>query len=203
MRWWLVARVCALLACAAAHLVPGDAWAQAQQVGIASNLRVVAMQTPPGARAFELMRLAPIFRGALLATSPRGALEVTFADGSKLAMGGASTVVVDVYVYSGPGGANQQAIRYTKGIFRFVSGTIPKDKVQLQTPTVTIGIRGTVVRTLVEEDGTTTVSVDDGTVTVTSTQTGQSVTLNGGEKVTIKPAGDFGQVQLGRVEGCN
>lgn len=177
--------------------------AQAQQVGRATSVRVVAMQTPPGNRAFEVMRYAPVVRGALLSTSPRGALEVTFADGSRVAMGGASSVVVDAYVYSGPGGAGQQAVRYTKGLFRFVSGRIPKDRVRLETPTATIGIRGTTVRTNVDDDGTTTVGVDDGTVVVTSKQTGQSVTLNAGEKVTIKPAGTFGQVQLGKLEGCN
>lgn len=177
--------------------------AVAQQVGQASNVRIVAMQTPPGNRAFEVMRYAPIFRGALLSTSPRGALEVTFSDGSRLALGGGSTVVVDTYVYAGPGGPGQQAVRYTKGLFRFVSGTIPKDRVRLETPTTVIGIRGTTIRTNVEEDGTTTVGVDDGTAVVTSKQTGQSVTLTPGEKVTIRPSGTFGQVQLGKVEGCN
>jgi hypothetical protein len=177
--------------------------AHAQQVGQATNLRVVAMQTPPRNRPVEIIRFAPIFRGALLSTSPRGALEVTFSDGSRMSMGGASNVIVDEYVYAGPGGAARQTVRYTKGFFRFVSGTIPKDRVQIQTPTVNIGIRGTVVRTVVDEDGTTTVGVDDGTITVTSTQTGQSITLNAGEKVTIKPGGEFGQIQLGKVEGCN
>jgi len=177
--------------------------AQAQQIGQASNVRVVATQTPPARQPFELIRFAPIFRGAYLATSPRGALEVTFADGSKLALGGASTVVVDEYVYAGPGGTSRQAVRYTKGIFRFVSGSMPKDRVRIETPTVNVGIRGTVIRALVDEDGTTTVSVDDGIATVTSKQTGQSVTLNPGEKVTIKPGGDFGRVELGKVEGCN
>jgi hypothetical protein len=191
---------------AALFLVFGVAFAapaQAQQVGQATNVRVVAVQTPPGSRAFEVMRYAPIFRGAVLSTSPRGALEVTFSDGSRVAMGGGSSVVVDAYVYSGPGGAGQQTVRYSKGLFRFISGNIPKDRVRLETPTTVIGIRGTTVRTNVEEDGTTTVGVDDGIVLVTSKQTGQSVTLNPGEKVTIKPAGTFGQVQLGRVEGCN
>lgn len=177
--------------------------AHAQQVGQATNVRVVAMQNPPGSRTFELIRYAPIYRGAVLSTSSHGALEVTFSDGSRVAMGGGSSVVVDAYVYSGPGGAGQQTVRYTKGLFRFISGQIPKDRVRLETPTTVIGIRGTTVRTNVEEDGTTTVGVDDGIVVVTSKQNGQTVTLNPGEKVTIKPSGTFGQVELGKVEGCN
>ncbi len=207
MRRWETGRFCApvfaTILALTAVLSIGATNAHAQQVGQATNLRTVALQTPPRARQVEIFRFAPIFRGALLSTSPRGALEVTFSDGSRLSMGGASNVVVDEYVYAGPGGTGRQTVRYTKGFFRFVSGTIPKDKVQIQTPTVNIGIRGTVLRTVVDEDGTTTVGVDDGSITVTSNQTGQSITLNAGEKVTIKAGGEFGQIQLGKVEGCN
>lgn len=177
--------------------------AATEQVGQATSVRVSAMQTPPASAAAELLRFKPIFRGAQLSTSPKGALEVTFADASRVSMGGGSTIVVDSYVYAGAGGGDEQVVRYTKGMFRFVSGAISKDKVRLETPTVTIGIRGTVVRTIVDVDGTTTVGVDDGVAFVTSKQSGQQLTLNAGEKVTIKPSGDFGQTQLGKVEGCN
>jgi len=177
--------------------------ATADVVGRATNLRVVATQTPPRSGTVELVPLAPIFLQALLATSPRGALEVTFTDGSQLSISGASTVVVDAYVFAGPRSPGQQVIRYTKGLFRFVSGSMPKDRVRIETPTVSVGIRGTVVRTIVEDDGTTTVGVDDGQAFVTSKQTGQSVTLAPGEKVTLKPNGEFTQVRVGKVEGCN
>lgn len=177
--------------------------ALAQQVGVASNLRVVATQTPPGARPFELVRMAPVFRGALLATSPRGALEVTFADGSRVSMGGGSSVVVDQYVYAGPGGGGQQAMRYTKGFFRFVSGQIPRDRVRQETPSVTIGIRGTVLRVAVKDDGSTTVGVDNGEIDVTSKLTGRTQTLRGGERLMIDAAGGFGRIEVGKVEGCD
>lgn len=176
--------------------------ASAQQVGQATNLRVVATEAPPGGRPFEIVRFAPIYRGAVLSTSPRGALEVTFRDGSRMGMGGASSVVVDEYVYAGPGGGGQQAIRYTKGFFRFVSGQIPRDRIQQQTPTVTIGVRGTVVRVAVKDDGTTTVGVDDGSVVVRSKLTGREVTIAGGERITVGAAGDFGGIEQGKVEGC-
>lgn len=176
--------------------------AVAQQVGQATNVRVVATQAPPGARPFEIGRLAPVFRGALLSTSPRGALEVTFRDGSRMGMGGASNVVVDEYVYAGPGSGGQQSIRYTKGFFRFVSGQIPRDRVRQQTPTVSIGVRGTVVRVAVKPDGATTVGVDDGTVVVTSKATGREMILSGGERITVSAGGEFGGVEQGKVEGC-
>ena len=68
---------------------------------------------------------------------------------------------------------------------------------------MTIGIRGTTLRTLVTDDGTTTVGLDSGDAFVTSKQTGQTVHLTPGEKVTIKPSGEVGNVELGKVEGCD
>jgi hypothetical protein len=202
MRKTMRVREAAVFLAAALFLsLPSSAFAQ--QVGVASNLRTVATQAPPGGRPFELVRMAPIFRGAVLATSPRGALEVTFADGSRVSMGGASTVVVDQYVYAGPGGGGQQAVRYTKGFFRFISGQIPRDRVRQETPTVTIGIRGTVLRVAVNDDGATTVGVDDGAIDVTSKLTGRTITLQGGQRMMIDAAGAFGQLAFGKVEGCD
>ena len=162
----------------------------------------MATQALPQNRPVPLGFNAPIFQFGALQTAPNGALQVTFLDNSRLSMGPASFVVVDQYVYAGPGGAGRQVVRYTKGAFRFISGGIPKDKVKLETPTVSIGIRGTIIRTLVTEDGTTTVGLDHGLAFVTSKQTGQSVSLEPGEKVTIKPSGEMSPVTLGKVEGC-
>jgi hypothetical protein len=43
---------------------------------------------------------------------------------------------------------------------------------------------------------------DEGDAFVTSKQTGQTVFLSPGEKVTIKPSGEIGVIELGMVEGC-
>ena len=175
----------------------------ADVVGAASSLRPSATQTPPNVSGTEISINAQIFRNALLTTAAQGRLEVTFLDRSKLSMGGGSSLVVDEYVYAGPGNPGRQVLRYTKGAFRFISGAIPKDSIRVETPTVTIGIRGTTLRTLVTDDGTTTVGLDSGDAFVTSKQTGQTVHLTPGEKVTIKPSGEVGNVELGKVEGCD
>ncbi len=182
--------------------LPGAAHA-AEAVGAASSLRPQASQTPQNAARADISLNAQIFRNAVLTTAAKGALEVTFLDKSKLSMGGGSSLVVDEYVYAGPGSPGRQALRYTKGAFRFISGGIPKESVRVETPTVTIGIRGTTLRTLVTEDGTTTVGLDSGDAFVTSKQTGQTLSLGPGEKVTIKPNGVIGEITLGKVEGCD
>ncbi|HAH08902.1 MAG TPA: hypothetical protein DCL48_02235 [Alphaproteobacteria bacterium] len=186
----------------AAVLAAGPSALAAEAVGQASSLRPAAMQKPPGAAQAQIAWKDQIYRDAELATAANGALEVTFADSSKLAMGPNSEMIVDEFTYAGPGSPSQQVVKYTKGAFRFISGAVQKDRVQLKTPTATVGIRGTVVLTKVEPDGTTFVGVEKGEATVTSTVTGQNVNLTAGEKVTIKPGGEIGGITLGKVEGC-
>lgn len=185
-----------------AVLLAGNCQAWAQQVGTVSSYRPQAEQTPPQAPKTLVALDTPILRDAMLETAANGLLEVTFLDNSKLAMGGSSAILVDEMTYAGPASPAGQVLKLTKGVFRFISGSVPKENVKIETPSATIGIRGTKLRVRVEPDGTTTAGCDEGVVTIVSRLTGQSLTLNPGEKVTIKPGGEMGPVTLGQVEGC-
>jgi hypothetical protein len=181
--------------------------ATAEPVGKASAIRTTAYQQPPQATVGELHISDAVLRNAVLSTKPDSALEVTFLDGSKLSMGANSTMVVDEYVYGGPGGAGKQTLRYTQGLFRFVSGTIPKDQVKGKTPTVTIGIRGTIYRLKQNADGSGELAVEFGPngeayeVTLTD-KDGKTVVLHSGEKIGWGAGGDFGDIGGGTIEGC-
>jgi len=203
MKFYVQAALAALLVCA-----PG--WsASAEPVGNTSAVIPNASQVPPQGTRSDLKLKDPIIRNAELATAERGALEVTFLDGSKLTMGQNSRLTVDEYVYTGPGGTGKQTVRYTKGIFRFVSGSIPKDNVKIETPTVTIGIRGTIFRSVLDDDGKGAISVEYGPngeeyeVVVTSKETGKTIVLKSGQKVAFDNAGVFEGIVDGQVEGCN
>ncbi|MBI1211152.1 MAG: hypothetical protein GC190_06785 [Alphaproteobacteria bacterium] len=192
----------AALSCVA--LIVSSGLACAEPVGKASAIRSSAYQQEPQApTAGELHLNDSVIRNATLSTKPNSALEVTFLDGSKLSMGPNSTMVVDEYVYSGPGGAGKQTLRATRGVFRFVSGTIPKDQVKIDTPTVTIGIRGTIFR--FTENA---VAVEYGpngesyTVYLKSKKTGEELDLHSGEKVVINEDGSYGNVGGGTIQGC-
>lgn len=182
--------------------------AKAEAVGTASSLRPAATQTVPQGTRADIRLKDQIIRKAELATADKGALEVTFLDGSKLTMGQNSRLTVDEYVYSGPGNGGKQAVRLTKGLFRFVSGSIPKQDVKITTPTVSIGIRGTILRAAVGPDGAGAVSVDFGPngeeyeVYVTSKSTGKTVTLRSGQKIGFDSGGVFEGIVDGQVEGC-
>ena len=192
----------------AASLAIACGWtAAAEEVGKTSAIIPAASQQTQGSRS-DLRLRDPIIRNAELVTAQRGALEVTFLDGSRLTMGQNSRLTVDEYVYAGPGGANKQTVRYTKGLFRFISGTIPKDNVRVDTPTVTIGIRGTIFRTAIGDDGAGGVSVEYGPngevyqVVIKSKKTGKEIVLSSGQKVEFDGDGVFEGITDGEIEGC-
>lgn len=181
--------------------------ANAEPVGKASAMIPQASQQSQGSRS-DLHLRDNIIRNAELATAERGALEVTFLDGSKLTMGQNSRLTVDEYVYSGNASTSKQTVRYTKGLFRYLSGSIPKDNVKIETPTVTIGIRGTIFRMAVLDDGSALTSVEYGPngeeyeVVLTSKKTGKAIVLRSGQKVGIDGNGVFEGIVSGQVEGC-
>lgn len=194
---------CAFAMCA---LTPTGAFAQ--QVGQASAIRTAAFQQAPAQSNAELHLTDAIIWKSALSTPDNGALEVKFLDGSKLSMGAGSTVVIDEYAYAGPADPGQQTLRYTKGLFRFVSGSIAKDKVKIETPSVTIGIRGTIFRAQVNGDGSGQTSVDFGPngeiyeVVIISKKTGKVLVLHSGQKVSFDADGVFEGVTDGTIEGC-
>jgi hypothetical protein len=165
--------------------------AGAEQVGEATRVRLFAYQTPPQTPRETVYRLSPIMRNAKLETIADAAMEVTFADGSTVTLGPSSELMVDEFVYDGNAATGKQALRYTIGAFRFVSGKVPKEQIKLQTPTVTIGVRGTAVRTKVKPGGATTVYFEEGSGEVCGA---------GGACVPMKP-GDMVQADQGGVLG--
>lgn len=183
-------------------LVAAPMPSQAEDVGRASALRVAANQAPPGGTVSALSLGATIVRNAVLSTPAKAALEVTFADASKLTMGPDSEVVVDEFTYKGPGGGGSQAVNFGKGVFRFVSGGVPKENVKLNSRTATIGIRGTTVRTKITEL-MQQISVEIGKVFILIKATGQIVELNAGQMITIMADGTVGPIEEGQVEGCD
>ena len=194
------------VAVATLSIVAAVASVSAEEVGKTSAIIPAASQQSQGTKS-DLNLRDPIIRNAELVTAERGALEVTFVDGSKLTMGQNSRLTVDEYVYSGPGGAGKQSIRYTKGLFRFVSGSIPKENVKIETPTVTIGIRGTIFRS-VEDPSGGALSVEDGPngekyeVVITNKKSGEKKVLSSGEMVTWDADGNYGLVARGQLQGC-
>jgi hypothetical protein len=120
----------------------------------------------------------------LIETDEESAVVVLFADGSKLTIGENARVVVDRYVYDPSGTGSEQVVTLTKGAFRFLSGSIPKENVKLKTPTVTIGIRGTELIFDVADDGETELSTIAGEADCTD-GAGETLTVGAEQSVLV------------------
>lgn len=181
---WLMAAVAAAAATAAPVLA-------AEPVGEASRVFVYAYQTPQGAERASLYEREQVFGDAVVETVSNGGLELTFLDGSKLTVGSASSVTLDEFVYDPAAGSGSAAVQIARGAFRFVSGAMPDDKVKIETPTMVIGIRGTVLNGTLFDAGGGAINCLEGEIEVTSKQTQQSVTVPAGNHVLFDRAGNL------------
>jgi hypothetical protein len=96
----------------------------------------------------------PVPVGATLRTGTSGAMGVTLKDNTVMSFGPNSELVVDEYLFAPSSNELKLTARITRGTMNFISGVIAKLKpeaVQVQTPTGTIGVRGT--HFLVRVDG--------------------------------------------------
>jgi hypothetical protein len=99
-------------------------------------------------------------------TGPDSSTALLFLDETRLQVGANSAVVLDRYVYDPDTGKGEVIVDFGQGIFRYISGTMPKEQVTLRTPTTVMAIRGTTLIVYVAPDNTTQVAVIEGEVDV-------------------------------------
>ena len=177
----------ALLATAAALSLPALAHAETPPddgVGSVNDILNYGWSTLAPDPREEIEFEDQVYMNELIETGDESAIVVNFADGSKLTVGENAKVVIDKYVYNPGGSGSEQVITLTKGAFRFLSGSIPKDKVKITTPTVTIGIRGTELIFDVAEDGETEMSSLEGQADCTD-GAGETLTVGVDESIVV------------------
>ena len=84
--------------------------------------------------------------GDTLGTGPDGSLGVILRDDSSLSLGPSSRLVLQDFLFSPSEGKFSLLVRLSKGTMAYLSGLIGKlapEKARFETPTATIGIRGT------------------------------------------------------------
>jgi hypothetical protein len=90
----------------------------------------------------------PVAPGDVIVTGFRSNVEIQFSDRSVLSQGPESRTAIDDYVYAADPSASRMLLKVGTGTFRYVTGQIigrNPDAFALETPTTTIGIRGTEV----------------------------------------------------------
>lgn len=87
-----------------------------------------------------------IYQNDTLRTGPDGSIGVVFNDDTLLSLGPESILVIDEFVFAPRQGKFSIGIRMLKGTVAYFSGLISKlapESAHFQTPTSSIGIRGT------------------------------------------------------------
>jgi hypothetical protein len=86
---------------------------------------------------------ADIFIGDKVNTGPAGQVQIKFSDQTELVVGPNSSLLIEDYLLRDDQSAGKFAINALSGTFRFATGGAPKDRYIINTPTGTIGVRGT------------------------------------------------------------
>ena len=159
--------------------------AQAIEKVTVGNAKVI-VKTVTGtfeANLRQINLLDDIYHNEVISTGADSATELVFIDETKLSLGPNSSLVLDRFVYDPDPDKASFVMTATAGVFRFVSGKLPKKSYEIHTPTATIGIRGTVFTLVVilggpNGDGAVVnVTVEQGVAVVTNCL-GQRVSLD-------------------------
>ncbi len=145
-------------AIAAATLMTSTSMVLAQeQVGQATLVK-----TTVSGDAGPLALKSPVYRDERITTSASGLGEFLFRDGTKFAVGGNSSVVIDRFVFDDSKTFNQLTLNAARGSFRWISGKSKSDAYQIVTPAGVIGVRGTRLDIFIGEGGVTSVVLLEG-----------------------------------------
>ena len=97
---------------------------------------------------FELSIGDPVFQGDTIETTSNGSVGLVFIDKTTFSLSEGGKMVLDELVYDPSTGNGSMTVDMLEGAFSFISGEVAKtgpDAMQLKTPVVTMGIRGTTV----------------------------------------------------------
>jgi hypothetical protein len=73
-------------------------------------------------------------------------------DETTINLGPNTSVVLDEFIYDPDPSNSSFVMSVTQGALRFTSGVLPDDSYKINTPVATIGIRGTIVNVVVDEE---------------------------------------------------
>lgn len=84
-----------------------------------------------------------VFIGQRVVTTGIGQVQIVFSDDTHVVVGPGSTLLIEEYLMRNSGTASKFVIDALGGSFRFITGDSPKNAYAINTPTGTMGVRGT------------------------------------------------------------
>jgi hypothetical protein len=169
-------------------------------VGAVSEVKLIAYGTPPEGERAPVFHNDNVVLNETLETIPDGALKANLIDETVLYIGSNGRLTVDEMVYDPATHKGHSLIKLAEGTFHFISGLMEKPNVHIETPSATIGIRGTEFSVHVDKTGATSVNVIHGMVQLASKRTRRNVLIPGGSHAAASETGSLTPVRAGRVK---
>lgn len=137
----------------------------------------------------ELKTGLRVHRNELLQTGAGAQAELRLDDNTKLALGPDAELRLDEYAVEASNDTKTIAVKLLKGTLRFLTGKNASESYKIETPSATIGVRGTVLDVYIAPDGDTLVLLHQGELEVCS------------QKRTCRPHRDTGRIVRATVPG--
>jgi subtilisin family serine protease len=174
---------------AAAIALPAQAVAADTKVGVASKVNNQVTGVVRGAPV-PLSDGSDVFGDQMVRTGDASAAQLIFLDQTNFQLGPNSEVVLDKFVYDRDKATGEVVIKVSRGIFRFVTGSLTPGSYQIKTPVATIGVRGTILDLLLEDNKMTLLLVKGASDITMPAGTVVSLT-EPGTAVVVYPGGRF------------
>ena len=160
-----------------------------ESIGSISEAKGAVSVVHPNGTETMLVTGDPVYQGDVLVTGPDGSVNVVFADDTVFSLDVDGRMVMDEMVYDPGSQTGTFNATVVQGVFSFVSGQVAKtspDGMVVNTPTATIGIRGsTVVGNAAAEGAENKVSL----VRDVDGQIGEIIVSNGAGTLVLNQAG--------------
>lgn len=139
--------------------------ADPQKVGQAEIIRNEVVNASEESQLIPISVGDDVLRDEIIRTNADANARFGLIDNTKLTLGPASTLTIDRAVLADESRYKQITIRLTDGAFRFITGNSDKKSYRIETPTATIGVRGTILDIRIS-DKETLVALQDGRANV-------------------------------------
>ena len=162
--------ICSMLKFRILCVAGGVAWATAAvaqgapKVGQAELVRNEVVNVD-GAQLIPINVGDGVARDDVIRTSANSDARFGLIDNTKLTLGPSSELKIDRAVFADESRYKQITIRLTEGAFRFVTGNSDKKSYRIETPSASIGVRGTILDIRISQNQTL-VALQDGKASV-------------------------------------
>jgi len=160
----------------------------AQNIGVAATV-VNRMDGTVSSQRRTIGSGDQVFANEVVETPSDGKGQLLFLDETSLTVGPDSHLTLDKFVFDPSSARATVSMTAVRGVFRFISGSLPKQAYEIKTPAGVVGVRGTIFDLIVEANGTVHLRLVEGAL-VYLLLNGQQITHSRlGQVLVVNPAG--------------